>query len=110
MQKTGAGTHLFYRYRSDDIRCSNRKIGPVLHIRAEGGYIIATLSIHPDTGTAYKFIDGHDLTSDNLVDAPEALMALLCELNKPSSVASNSAVVSSPKSGDHYGNAALQVE
>ena len=52
---TGRGRHLLYAWPGAPI--GNRSPFQHIHIRGDGGYIVAPPSIHPDTGTAYHWED-----------------------------------------------------
>ena len=55
--KTKKGYHLYLKYPKDQIINSRAKIdGYDVDVRANGGYIVAPPSIHPDGGR-YEFID-----------------------------------------------------
>ena len=53
---TGKGRHLLF-IGSPEIRNSAGKLGPQLDVRAEGGYIVAPPSIHPNGGV-YRWANG----------------------------------------------------
>lgn len=53
---TGKGRHLLFT-GAPDIRNSAGKLGPQLDVRAEGGYIVAPPSVHPNGGT-YRWANG----------------------------------------------------
>lgn len=56
---SGTGGHHYY-YRTRDQYQKAEDIGGLKHIdvRANGGYIVAPPSIHPDTGKSYKWLPG----------------------------------------------------
>ncbi len=55
--KTGKGYHLYYRYPTDwNIRNSASRLAPNVDIRAEGGYVVAPPSLHPN-GHKYVWQD-----------------------------------------------------
>lgn len=55
MQLTGSdGLHMLYRWQPG-LGCGTNVWGLGLDLRGEGGYIVATPSIHPDTGRAYAW-------------------------------------------------------
>jgi hypothetical protein len=64
MQNTGGGgLHMLYRW-APGLGCGANVWGPGLDLRAEGGYIVAAPSTHPDTGQPYAWHGGewaHDL-------------------------------------------------
>jgi hypothetical protein len=56
----GGGEHIFFAYPEGlDIRNSAGRLGPGLDIRAEGGYVVASPSIHPN-GKCYEWVIGLD--------------------------------------------------
>jgi len=55
MALTGSGgLHLLYRWQPG-LGCGANLWGPGLDLRGEGGYIVASPSLHPDTGEAYRW-------------------------------------------------------
>lgn len=55
--RTHNGYHLYFKYpKGHDIRCKTRLHGHDVDVRANGGYIVAPPSIHPDGGR-YEFSD-----------------------------------------------------
>ena len=58
-QITGNGMHYFFRLNGEDISNSVSQLGPGLDVRSEGGYVVVAPSIHPDTRTPYRWVDGH---------------------------------------------------
>lgn len=52
----GGGAHLFYTYPEGVDRVPNQVGKTGYDVRADGGYIIAPPSIHPDTRRPYRFI------------------------------------------------------
>lgn len=71
---TGGGGHHFI-FRSNDLKipCSIGKLAPGIDIKAEGGYIVAPPSIHPDTGKPYLWEE----SGTTLLDFPIELASLL---------------------------------
>jgi len=58
--RTGSdGLHLFYRHPGPHLKIpsSNGKIAPGIDIKADGGYVAAPPSIHPDTRKPYTWAD-----------------------------------------------------
>jgi putative DNA primase/helicase len=52
---TGKGWHLWFR-ADGEIPCSTGKISPGIDVRADGGYVVAPPSIHPN-GKAYRWLN-----------------------------------------------------
>lgn len=79
VSKTGSGgEHIIFKYPSGfDIRNSAGKLGPGLDIRANGGYIVAPPSIHPN-GNAYEWAVDTDLA-----EMPDWMIEALKEAPKP---------------------------
>ena len=83
MTLTGrGGRHLFFGYHGERIFNRNSDIGPGIDVKAEGGYVIAAPSVHPDTGKAYEWADGVLPDLESIPDAPEWLMGLVTGPNK----------------------------
>lgn len=80
VSSTGKGRHLLFRRPADGLRNSAKKLGPMLDVRADGGYIVAPPSVHPDGGVytwtvAPEFCDPPELPPAvlaRLVGAPPA--------------------------------------
>jgi hypothetical protein len=53
-QTGGGGLHLFCRYRPDVPKA--RGLKPGVDIQAQGSYVVAAPSIHPETGDAYHWL------------------------------------------------------
>lgn len=54
--KTGSdGRHLLFAHPGFEV--NNSPISKNIHVRADGGYIVAPPSIHPGTGAAYQWVD-----------------------------------------------------
>ncbi len=70
-QTTGKGRHLLFRYSTGKI-VNRTGVRPGLDVRGDGGYIVATPSIHPD-GPVYEMHG--DITA--LEPAPDWLMELV---------------------------------
>jgi KaiC/GvpD/RAD55 family RecA-like ATPase len=68
---TGKGRHLLFR-GAPEIRNSAGKLGPQLDVRAEGGYIVAPPSIHPNGGT-YRWASGRHPGKLTPADLPESI-------------------------------------
>jgi hypothetical protein len=79
--KTGRGRQSWFKHPAVSIRCNAGVLGKGLDVRADGGYIVAPPSIHPN-GTVYSFLN--DLPP---ADMPPWLVRLLTK-QKPPAVAS----------------------
>lgn len=79
VSKTGSGgEHIIFKYPAGfDIRNSAGKLGPGLDVRANGGYIVAPPSIHPN-GNTYEW-----MVDTDLADMPEWMIEALKEAPKP---------------------------
>jgi hypothetical protein len=53
--RTGRGCHFYFKYR-DGIR-NSQKMGNGIHLRGDGGYVVAPPSIHPETQAEYEWIE-----------------------------------------------------
>jgi hypothetical protein len=107
---TGKGHHLWFR-ADCEIPCSTRKIAPGVDVRADGGYVVAPPSLHPN-GAVYRW-------ANNLAPspAPSWLLSLaqqakasptLPPLPPPRLLPSRSS--SRAAAEDRYGKAALERE
>jgi hypothetical protein len=67
--QTSRGRHLWFQAETE-IPCSSARISPGLDVRADGGYVLAPPSVHPD-GTVYRW-----LTTGPLAPAPDWLIRL----------------------------------
>jgi hypothetical protein len=76
-QRTGrGGVHLFYDYPRglDRVPCRVDKEAGI-DVRADGGYVVAAPSTHPDTGKRYAWLDQNPLaTQPELKPAPPAYL------------------------------------
>ncbi len=77
VSKTGSGgEHIFFKYpKGVDIRNSAGKLGKGLDIRANGGYVVAPPSLHPN-GNSYEWVI--DLETE-LAEMPDWMIDLLKE-------------------------------
>jgi hypothetical protein len=85
IQRTGNGQHYFYQCNGNEIRNSAGRIAPGIDVRGEGGYIVASPSIHPDTQQSYEWIDGKSPTNSQLPVFPAAVFS--ASANDNSSIA-----------------------
>jgi hypothetical protein len=53
----GGGIHLYYRHQGDEIRSRVNALGRGIDIRAEGGYVVASPSMH-SSGQIYSWSEG----------------------------------------------------
>ena len=72
------GLHVYYRANGTPIGCSVGKLGPGLDVRAEGGYVVAPPSIHPNGGT-YNWAMEYSPDECELLPLPKALADRLTE-------------------------------
>ena len=72
--KTGKGHHLYFSYPAGRSIRNKQKPGMGFDIRANGGYVVAPPSIHPN-GSVYEFTT----TEEDLPDLPEWLLELIAE-------------------------------
>jgi hypothetical protein len=59
---TGAGVHFYYKYDSDDVKCSTSKLAKGIDVRGAGGQVVTAPSLHR-SGRRYMF-------ANNLKPAP----------------------------------------
>jgi hypothetical protein len=81
-QTGGGGNHYLFKTDGQEIKNSVSKVGPGIDIRAEGGYIVAPPSRHI-SGDAYEFES--DPMTETMASAPDWLVAMLRDSEKPSS-------------------------
>ena len=75
--RTGRGRHLYFAANSAKVRNSAGKLGPLLDVRGDGGYVILPPSIH-ENGSKYDWI-----TRMKSAPLPAWLAALLAEPTRP---------------------------
>lgn len=70
---TGSGgLHYYFRYPDGhEIRNSASKLAQDIDIRAQGGYVVAPPSVHPDTGKLYEWEAGSEPSETPLAELPE---------------------------------------
>lgn len=72
--KTGSGRHLYFKIpEGERIKNSVSKVGSKLDVRADGGYVIAPPSIHPN-GSVYQWDEN---SSNEIAEAPDWLIDLV---------------------------------
>ena len=69
------GKHYYFKYASG-VRNSNGTSGYKFHVRGEGGYVVAPPSVRIKKGQ-YRWVDGLELDSMTLAEAPEPLVNIL---------------------------------
>lgn len=76
VQKTGRdkGIHVVYRHRDGLRGFQKRDDLPGIDLRAEGGYIVASPSLHV-SGRRYEWIEGKGLDDIPLQDLPEVILS-----------------------------------
>jgi hypothetical protein len=68
--KTANGVHLWWRATGGPIQCSESRVGEGLDVKADGGYVMAPPSVHPD-GPIYAWDN-----DESLATAPDWLIKL----------------------------------
>lgn len=70
---TGSGgLHYYFKYpEGHEISISASQLGECLDIRANGGYVVAPPSIHPETGRVYEWEGGSDPEETPLASLPQ---------------------------------------
>lgn len=66
--KTGKGRHIYFKHPGGKVKNSTRQI-PGADIKADGGYVVAPPSIHPE-GPAYEWFDFLGLDDVDFADPP----------------------------------------
>lgn len=82
------GRHLYFAHPGGQaIRCrSNLRGYPGLDVRADGGYVVAPPSIHPETGKRYRWADAPTLASTEMLLLPAELLAVIQAAGSPGPV------------------------
>lgn len=78
---TGRGLHRYYRIPYG-IPIPARTIAPKVDVKAEGGYIIAPPSVHPN-GKVYEWLPGYSPNEVEIADAPVWLLWELQGIREP---------------------------
>jgi putative DNA primase/helicase len=78
----GGGRQLFYRHPGGLIQSNVGKLGAGVDVRADGGYVIAPPSIHPDTRRPYQWEVLHDPDDMALATLPDAWIQELRALSR----------------------------
>jgi hypothetical protein len=81
---TGGLHYYFYLPQGGQIAQGTNKLGPGVDVKAAGGYVLAPPSIHPDTNTAYTWVDGYNLDDRPVLPLPSALVKMLEPKQAPS--------------------------
>ena len=104
--KTGKGHHLYFSYPAGRSIRNKQKPGMGFDIRANGGYVVAPPSIHPN-GSVYEFTT----TEEELPELPNWLLELIA---KPKEVAKTkldfNASIAAANDPSPYGMKALEDE
>jgi hypothetical protein len=59
--RTGSGgLHLIYAHPGRPVACGANALGKGLDVKADGGYVVAAPSVHPDTGARYEWLNRDD--------------------------------------------------
>lgn len=99
---TGSGGyHFYYRWPDNAVIRNNAstRLGPGLDIRGDGGFVVAPPSVHPN-GREYTWDAGQP---DNIVDAPQWLVELVCERPaEPTPAPAMTNVADGDRPGDLY--------
>jgi hypothetical protein len=107
VQTPSGGWHLYFKATSAGIRNSSGKLGPLIDIRAAGGYVVGAGSVV--NGRAYELVSDCDLKP-----LPEWISRLLVTRPKaePQTLAARLSQLSKPgvRSADRYVTAALNGE
>ncbi len=72
--KTGKGYQAYYRFKEGTRNFQKRDDLPDIDLRAEGGYVVAPPSIHPN-GKQYQWAGGKGLDDLPLSELPEIILA-----------------------------------
>ena len=75
-QYTGTGRHIFFKYPSEEIDCSVDRVARGIDVRGDGGYVVVAPSLHPTTGSLYRWAVDAELGDIPLADAPDWLVQL----------------------------------
>jgi hypothetical protein len=103
---TGKGRHLWFKTDAP-IPCSTGKIAPGIDARADGGYVVAPPSVHPN-GKFYRWLD----VSISPAPAPDWLLCL-ARAAKPLPISERARALIRPRLTGQlgaYGRAALDAE
>ena len=109
-QRTGTGTHLFFKLGETEVKCSTVMLGPGLDVRGEGGYVVVAPSVHPDTGTKYQWLPDQSLFDMTIPEAPVWLVEMTCKRKSNSELHQPSALTKAIKHSQRYGTVALDRE
>ncbi|MFC7245154.1 bifunctional DNA primase/polymerase [Catellatospora aurea] len=79
--RTGSGgLHLYYRHPGHPVPCDEgRRLGSGIDVKADGGYVLAPPSPHPDTGRPYLWADDGAQIRDM---APALVAACVAEVRR----------------------------
>ena len=105
LSSTGNGRHYWF-VTHDPIPCSTAKIGAGIDVKADGGYVAAPPSIHPN-GKIYRWIDASIVPTH----APDWLLATRAQEPAPT-ISERALSTIRPRNGEPnaYGRVALDRE
>ena len=110
VQITGSGRHLLFRWSERGIRNSTGKVGPGIDTRGDGGYIVASPSVHPENKRNYVWSGGRPPLPSEIRDAPSWLEDLAIGIKEENSWVSAEREPPPVGIGASYGEAALRYE
>ena len=70
------GQHLYFKY-PDCLLPTKANVRPGIDVRAMGGLVVAPPSIHPKTGTEYRWLKGHFPNDMEPAEAPQWLIDVI---------------------------------
>ncbi|MFD0600189.1 DUF3631 domain-containing protein [Catellatospora coxensis] len=94
----GGGLHLYYGHPGQPVPCDEGiRLGPGIDVKADGGYVVAPPSRHPDTGRPYRWADDGAQIRDM---APALVAACVAEVRRRAPVRPAGQPLT-PRSGGH---------
>lgn len=78
---TGRGRHLYFAHPGQRVSNSTSKLGPMIDVRGDGGYVIAPPSRHP-SGRVYAWAQGLSLSDLAPAPFPDGMRHRLTELTR----------------------------
>jgi len=91
------GARHIYTRTDRPIRCTSKKLGPHIDVKADGGQVVFPGSVHPDTGVLYQWEEGFEPWNVGIAELPPHIVELL-ESPEPAG----------PASEHHHGPAAAR--